>query len=524
MSPAVPEVLGAELNIQPVDLPVLAYYPALREFAIQEDLAAADNQVADAEASLAKAQAEVAAAQQKLADETARAGASPPPSSLAAGAAVGPARQAVVNAVAAAELAAKQLATARGAKVSLAARVAADKAKYGLSLGADATSLAADASKAQRGLALLQAQQQQLVAAQELAAAQAALNSDVPATKDAVAAADKKVSDAATALTAAHAALAAPSTEYQPLGEELPRTSTGRRLALARWLTDRQNPLTARVAVNHIWLRHFGAPLVDNTFDFGLRSPASRNQPLLDWLAVELMDHGWQMKHIHRLIVTSNAYRMKSAADDSTLANVKIDPDNRFFWRMNSRRMEAELVRDTLFYTAGALDLTRGGPEFAYDLASKTPRRSIYFCHAYEKQNKFLELFDGASVNECYRRSESVVPQQALALANSDTSIDQSRVLARKLSEASAKDAEPDQAFVQLAFEQVLGRDPSPAEVGECRAFLLSQAELLRDHKKLTSFTGGTKSDVAASDDPVQRARENLTLVLFNHNDFVTIR
>jgi hypothetical protein len=157
-------------------------------------------------------------------------------------------------------------------------------------------------------------------------------------------------------------------------------------------------------------------------------------------------------------------------------------------------------------------------------LAPKTPRRSIYFCHAYEKQNKFLELFDGASVNECYRRSESVVPQQALALANSDTSIDQSRLLARKLTEAAAKDAEPDQAFVQLAFEQILGRGPSPAEVGECRSFLISQAKLLRATDKLTVVTGGGKANVAAATDVVQRARENLTLVLFNHNDFVTIR
>ena len=113
---------------------------------------------------------------------------------------------------------------------------------------------------------------------------------DDAATANAVAAAEKKVADAATALAAAHAALAEPSATYQPLGEQLPQQSTGRRLAFAKWLADRKNPLAARVAINHIWLRHFGAPLVDNMFDFGLRSPQPRNQPLLDWLAVELMD------------------------------------------------------------------------------------------------------------------------------------------------------------------------------------------------------------------------------------------
>src|SRR6185503_16504508 len=85
-------------------------------------------------------------------------------------------------------------------------------------------------------------------------------------------------------------------------------SSTGRRLALAKWLTDRQQPLTARVAVNHIWLRHFGAPLVDNVFDFGLRAEKPPQVALLDWLAVEFVESGWSMKKLHRLMVTSAAY------------------------------------------------------------------------------------------------------------------------------------------------------------------------------------------------------------------------
>ncbi|MCI0331611.1 MAG: DUF1549 domain-containing protein [Planctomycetes bacterium] len=519
LPPGVPKAFGSELKIAPIELPIAAYYPAMQEFAIQEDLAKAALQITNAEAALTKAQADAEAAQKKHADLT---------SGVANGAEDGPARESAVKtldaAVVAAELASKQLETARGAHASLTARIAAEKAKFGLSLGADVEKLASAAGKAQRQLTLLQAQEMQIVATQELSRANTALKTEDAVTRDAVTAAEKKVADAATALAAAHAALAVPTGEYQPLGVESPRTSTGRRLALARWITDRKNPLAARVAVNHIWLRHFGSPLVDNTFDFGLRSPQSRNQPLLDWLAIELMDHGWQMKHIHRLLVTSSAYRMKSATSDTLAGNIEIDRDNKFLWRMNPRRMEAEAVRDALFYTAGNLDLTRGGPDLACDLAPKTPRRSLYFRHAYEKQAKFLELFDGASVNECYRRSESVVPQQALALANNDTSRDQSRVVARKLSELASKDSEPDQAFVQLAFEQILGRKPSAAEVGECGTFLLSQAELLQKPDQLTTFAGGAKTSVEASSDPVQRAREDLTLVLFNHNDFVTIR
>jgi hypothetical protein len=238
------------------------------------------------------------------------------------------------------------------------------------------------------------------------------------------------------------------------------------------------------------------------------------------------MDHNWQMKHIHRLLVTSNAYRMASIASGASLANIPLDRDNRYLWRMNTRRLESELVRDSIFYVAGNLDLTRGGPDFACTLASTTPRRSIYFQHAYEKQNKFLELFDSASVNECYRRSESVVPQQALALANSDLTLNESRLLARKLSDsvAKAKSKEPNRAFVLLAYEQILGRVPSTAELTECSDFLEQQTQLLHDPANLTAMTGGPTATVAASTDPAQRARENLTLVLYNHNDFVTIR
>lgn len=527
LPPGVPKALsGGEFTAAPVDLPVTTYYPALREFALQEDLARATQQIATAETALTTAQANVAAAQKKLAELAAALSEAQGDDAAKQAQQKTEAEQALAAAVASAELATYQLATARGAETSLQARIAADKAKFGLSLGTDVQKLSLEASRAQRQLALLQAQEAKLVAQQEVDRATAALKPEDAATRDALTAAQKKVSDAATALAAAHAALSSDTADYTPLGEELPRTSTGRRLALARWMTDRGNPLVARVAVNHIWLRHFGSPLVDNTFDFGLRSPQSRNQKLLDWLALELMDHGWQMKRIHRLIVTSNAYRMRSSMVGAPTANAQVDRDNRYLWRMNSRRMEAEAVRDSLLYISGTLDLTRGGADLACDQASTVPRRSIYFTHANEKQAKFLELFDGASVNECYRRGESVVPQQALALANSDIARVQARLVASKLSELAAANPEPDQAFVELAFTKILGRKPSAAEVGECRAFLLAQTDSLKNVSSMSPFTGegGAKVTVEASTDSAQRARENLTLVLFNHNDFVTIR
>ena len=350
---------------------------------------------------------------------------------------------------------------------------------------------------------------------------------DDAATANAVAAAEKKVADAATALAAAHAALAEPSAKYQPLGEQLPHQSTGRRLAFANWIVDRKNPLAARVAINHIWLRHFGAPLVDNMFDFGLRTPQPRNQPLLDWLAVELMDHGWQMKHIHRLLVTSNAYRMASGtagasaanlrtrsrqplpvADEYAAAGSRSGPRRRVLYR----RQSGPHARRAGYRVQAGLRQRR-----AAAFTSSTPTKS---------KIKFLELFDGASVNECYRRSESVVPQQALALANSDVSLNESRLLAKQAERARQQRRQSRSRRScdsrSSRFSAAIRRPPN---CKNAETFLESQAELLRRPEQTHAVHRRRRKRLCRRRPiPVQRARENLTLVLFNHNDFVTIR
>jgi cytochrome c553 len=296
-----------------------------------------------------------------------------------------------------------------------------------------------------------------------------------------------------------------------------PHTSTGRRLALARWIADRQNPLTARVAMNHIWMRHFGKPLVATVFDFGANGQPPTHPALLDWLAAEFMEHGWSMKHMHRLILTSRAYRMDSNSDP---ANASRDPDNRFVWRMNSRRVEAETVRDSVLAAAGRLDRRVGGPDIDQNLGQSVHRRSLYFRHAAEKQMEFLLVFDAASVTECYRRTESVIPQQALALANSTLAQEQARLLARDLAKQTTDIA----AFIRLAFEQVLSRLPTEAEQRECQRFLVEQTSLLAGRAKLSAFTSGPPSTVPPSPDPGMRAREDLIGVLLNHHEFVTMR
>jgi hypothetical protein len=187
---------------------------------------------------------------------------------------------------------------------------------------------------------------------------------------------------------------------------------------------------------------------------------------------------------------------------------------------MNTRRLEAELVRDCILYVGGSLDCSLGGPDIDFQLGETSKRRSVYFRHAYEKQMQFLVLFDAANVNECYRRSESVIPQQALAVANSPLSLTQSRLLAKRLSESAAGDAE----FIKQAFEQILSRQPSDDEQTMCENFLAGQATQLANPKKLNLFVGEKKAEVGPAPEPRQRARENLIHVLVNHNDFVTIR
>jgi hypothetical protein len=203
------------------------------------------------------------------------------------------------------------------------------------------------------------------------------------------------------------------------------------------------------------------------------------------------MREGWSLKKLHRLLVTSAAYRRDSAGDP---AGIAADPENRLLWRMNVRRMESEAVRDSVLFLAGSLDPARGGPDLDQESALTTVRRSLYYRHAPEKQAEFLRLFDAANVNECYERSESIIPQQALALANSSLVKTQSRVLAGRLTRAASSD----EGFVEAAFLTILGRKPSSAEQAECASFL---------------------HDAAPG-----AGREGLVHVLFNHNDFVTIR
>lgn len=329
----------------------------------------------------------------------------------------------------------------------------------------------------------------------KLAADQAAVEAAGKNSK-AADAAKKKAADADKKFAAAEKMRAAgPKAEYKPRAvKTFPDSSTGRRLAFANWLTGRDNTLFARVAVNHIWLRHFGTGIVTTPEDFGANGRKPTHPSLLDWLAAEFIDSGYDMKHMHRLIVNSAAYRMASTHDDS---NAKIDPDNVWLWRAPTRRMEGEVVRDNLLHIAGLLDATPGGPDIDNAAAETSRRRSLYLRHAQEKLVEFVQIFDGPRPTECYQREKSIKPHQALALINSRLTLEAACALEKNITAATGGDAD---SFIKEAFRRILGRSPNPDESELCQRF--------------ASQPGRDQT----------RARQQLLAVLFNHNDFVAIR
>jgi mono/diheme cytochrome c family protein len=318
---------------------------------------------------------------------------------------------------------------------------------------------------------------------------------------------------------------------YSPFGPQYPKTSTGRRAALARWIASPNNPLTARVAANHIWMRHFGRPLVESVFDFGRGGKEPTHPGLLDWLAVELMDPSfglsekrepspWRMKHLHRLIVTSNTYR-QSSRPGADHKNAKRDPDNSSFWKFQQRRLEAEIIRDSMLSVSGQLDATLGGQDLDPKLEVTSKRRSLYFSVYPEGGGMmpFLTLFDAPDPCDCYRRSESLVPQQALGMSNSVLALNLGRLLTKKLTDGNSNLSNA--GFVVAAYETTLSRKPTKDESAACEGFLSMQQALFESvTTKLPSRASAPLTP--ASKDAWLRAREGLVRVLLNHHEFVT--
>lgn len=407
---------------------------------------------------------------------------------------------------------------ARAEWAAVDARIAADRARYGETPGEDAKLSARTASHLERTSAVRRSETAVLDQERALATAEARPTDDANRAKE-IDAATKALVAAQTQLDNARTKLANNSLAeaYTPFSPVYPRTSTGRRRALAQWMTSRHNPLTARVAVNHIWLRHFHAPLVTSVNDFGRNGNRPTHPLLLDWLAAELMESGWSMKHLHRMIVSSSSYRRASGSKEH-LQQTRLDPENTFLWQMNAGRMEAEVVRDSLLYCGEMLVLEMGGQALENKESLTTRRRSLYYETFPEEGGKspLGELFDGPNALDCYRRTRTIIPQQALALTNSELVHEVSVAVVNNWAANANKPSDESQVqqqteFVVAMFERILSRPPSDSELQVC-------VNAVTKHPALTAKAAKTSAN------RMTRARESLVRALLNHNDFVTIR
>jgi hypothetical protein len=232
------------------------------------------------------------------------------------------------------------------------------------------------------------------------------------------------------------------------------------RLELAQAIASKENPLTARVMVNRIWLHHFGEGLVRTPSDFGMRSEPPTHPELLDYLATRFVEEGWSVKQMHRLIMLSSAYQMSSEED---ARGQKLDPENRLLWRMNRRRLDLEALRDSLLAVSGQLDPKIGGPAVEITKPPYPPRRTIYGFIDRQNLQGMFRTFDLASPDTTNSlRHQTTVPQQALFMMNSPFVVDQARHVAARPELAAMKDPA---RRIRYAYRLLFGRLPSADEV-----------------------------------------------------------
>ena len=268
--------------------------------------------------------------------------------------------------------------------------------------------------------------------------------------------------------------------------------SSGRRSALAKWLTDPENPLPARVMVNRLWHYHFGQGIVRTPSDFGLMGERPTHPQLLDWLAAEFVRQGWSVKHLHRLIMLSETYQQTSSFREDA---AETDPFNRLLWRFPPQRLEGEVIRDSMLSVAGRLNNQVGGPSVypalpegaaeprgGWDVPERRyeqDRRSVYVFVRRNSRYPMLESFDMPDTHEsCARRATTTTAPQALALLNSEHTLGWARGLAsRVLEEAGADRNRQIQAGFQLAYS----RAPDAWERDTVLTFFDTQSKVIAD-------------------------------------------
>ena len=318
---------------------------------------------------------------------------------------------------------------------------------------------------------------------------------------------------------------------------------TATRLDLADWLASAHHPLTARVLVNRLWQHHFGRGLVATPNDFGMRGEKPSHPELLDWLACEFVASGWSIKHMHRLMVLSSTYRQASRVAPTAVAN-KIDPDNRLLWRMNRRRLEGEVLRDSVLAVAGSLHAKLGGPRVLVPLEPEvyeliftegepdglwpvTPdprehsRRSIYLFAKRNVRLPLLEAFDRPdSLTSCAVRPVSTFAPQALILLNGPFLQAQSKQFAARLLQECGCDGRQQ---IDRAYRLALGRPPRASELALATEFLPAQEKAIRARREEQQAAPGSAGRLN-SGDPAAAALADFCLALLNCNEFLYIQ
>lgn len=268
------------------------------------------------------------------------------------------------------------------------------------------------------------------------------------------------------------------------LSSEAPEAE--RRVALAGWLTDPRNPLTARVIVNRLWQHHFGRGIVDTPSDFGFSGGRPSHPELLDWLADELVRQGWSLKALHRCMVLSATYRQSSTQHPNPTQALAVDAENRWLWRANRRRLESEAIRDAALFVAGELNLRIGGPSFL-DMQVKREnnaeftdpddafnpevnRRTLYRLWARSGHHPLLQAFDCPEPSVMApTRSHTITPIQAMQLLN-NTRMEQ---IGRQWAQHLEQECGPDvHARLRRAWQQAYAREPSTDEIGVAEVFV----------------------------------------------------
>ncbi len=275
----------------------------------------------------------------------------------------------------------------------------------------------------------------------------------------------------------------------------VPIESTGRRAALARWLTRPDHPLATRVIVNRLWQHHFGVGIVPTGNDFGVAGDPATHPELLDWLACELSSSGWSLKHLHRLMVTSAVYRQSSRVDPANEAHRKalaVDRDNKLLWHARRRRLEGETLRDTLLSLSGELNRAMYGPSarpklpeglsrYAWkpdEREADQHRRSVYVQARRNLRFPLFDAFDQPDMhNSCSRRMQTTTAPQALLLLNGELAVERSRKWSAELLRAHDDDLA---GLVDHAYRDAWGRPASAGEVTLAIDFIRKQTERLR--------------------------------------------